>query len=737
MAPNCNVIYELLCRCCVLGVILSHLVITLCWIYGFILKLLKVLCFYLDHNINDAVIFVMASMPLTNEMDMPSEAAFRCLQSLNFDQLLTLMSQQSVSIVQPILPCLARMYFCQSLDDSSKWKENRKKLIKLLLPFPVVNEMPALIEIDYGPLEVDVKRELTYRLKTASTASLAEGSSFLTSISMPDGLFYCFERSQEPREKLRIVLHELIGLMAHVRNYSHTLNQPNSSPYQSDLFDDEGNVEEVVLLIYISICEMSSTFQLLEVVEALLALKEGLRLICRLVANFPDSFHEVCSSLIINCEKGDEQHGFYSANRVKVLRQLCRMNKTEALLIRAEAVEQCRMANLVIMLTLDHIQQIEKDRLQVNNAQANEENDMAEDLIESLQSKTDVIAFLLGILMSNDERVRTWFAHNIKPPKEKNPNHHNIHHPMHSHSSAIFGELRMALLEHFKLVYKGILTLQDDQQGHIGETQSKLLLTQACLMLRLYCALRGVAGIKFNEEEAAVIARLIICRPPHNYSGVRFVTFGLCMILAFPQLVTMGDNEGRMVNWIKWLVQEESYFGKSSNSNSSFGEMLLLIAIHFHSNQLSAIGELISTTIGIKLPIQTNELNRIKHIFTHEIFTDQTVTAHAIKVPVTKNLNSSISGFLSVHCIYQLLKSRAFSKHRVQIKDWILRQIRQCVAPIHPMVPLLLEAYVHSILVPNVLSGLVLTNEPLTETEIRAIFEKKVNTLLEIIVFTS
>lgn len=675
----------------------------------------------------------MASMPSTKDKDLPSEAVFRCLQSLNFDQLLTLMGKQGVSVVQPILPCLARMYFCQSLDESSKWKENSKKLIQLLLPFPVVNEMPALIEIDYGPLEVDVKREMTYRMKTASTASSAEGSSFLSSISMPDGLFYCFERSQESRDKLRIVLNELIGLMAHVRNYAHTLNQPNSSPYQSELFDDDGNVEEVVLMIYISISEMSSTFQLLDVVEALLALKEGLRLICRLVANFPDSFHEVCSSLIVNCEKGDEQHGFYSANRVKVLRQLCRMNKTEALLIRAEAVEQCRMANLVVMLTLDHIHQIESDRLLANNAQvtSNQNNVVTEDLIEQLQSKTDVIAFLLGILMSNDERVRTWFAQNIKPPKEKHHHHHhNLPPQLHSHSSTIFGELRLALLEHFKLVSKGIVALQEDQQGEIGESQSKLLLTQACLMLRLYCALRGVAAMKFNEEETAAIARLIICHPPHNYSGVRFVTFGLCMILAFPQLVTMGDNEGRIVDWIKWLVQEESYFGKSSNSNSSFGEMLLLIAIHFHSNQLAAIGELISTTIGIKLPIQTNELNRIKHIFTHEIFTDQTVTAHAIKVPVTKNLNSSISGFLSVHCIYQLLKSRAFSKHRVQIKDWILRQIRQCIAPIHPIVPLLIEAYVHSILVPNVLSGLVLTNEPLTETEIRAIFEKKVCALL-------
>lgn len=34
---------------------------------------------------------------------------------------------------------------------------------------------------------------------------------------------------------------------------------------------------------------------------------------------------------------------------------------------------------------------------------------------------------------------------------------------------------------------------------------------------------------------------------------------------------------------------------------ASFGEMLLLMAIHFHSNQLSAICELVCSTLGMKV----------------------------------------------------------------------------------------------------------------------------------------
>ena len=47
---------------------------------------------------------------------------------------------------------------------------------------------------------------------------------------------------------------------------------------------------------------------------------------------------------------------------------------------------------------------------------------------------------------------------------------------------------------------------------------------------------------------------------------------------------------------------------------------------------------------------------------------NQVVTSHAVRVPVTPELNGDVAGFLPVHCIYQLLKSRAFNKHRVPIK---------------------------------------------------------------------
>lgn len=102
------------------------------------------------------------------------------------------------------------------------------------------------------------------------------------------------------------------------------------------------------------------------------------------------------------------------------------------------------------------------------------------------------------------------------------------------------------------------------------------------------------------------------------------------------------------------------------------------------------------------------------------------VTAHAVKVPVTVNLSSDVPGYLPVHCIHQLLKSRAFSKHKVPIKNWIYRQICNCTAPLHPVMPALVEVYVSSILIINNKSTNEYVNKPITEEEIRKVFRNSI-----------
>lgn len=176
---------------------------------------------------------------------------------------------------------------------------------------------------------------------------------------------------------------------------------------------------------------------------------------------------------------------------------------------------------------------------------------------------------------------------------------------------------------------------------------------------------------------------------------------------------------------VQWLVKEEAYFETASGVTASFGEMLLLMAIHFHSNQLSAICDLVCATLGMKIAIRHNNMTRMKQVFTQEIFTEQVVTAHAVKVPVTENLNANMTGFLPIHCIHQLLKSRAFAKHNVNIKHWIYKQICTSVSPLHSVLPLLVEVYVNSIILPNSRNA-EQCNKPLSENEIRRVFQSSI-----------
>lgn len=131
------------------------------------------------------------------------------------------------------------------------------------------------------------------------------------------------------------------------------------------------------------------------------------------------------------------------------------------------------------------------------------------------------------------------------------------------------------------------------------------------------------------------------------------------------------------------------------------------------------------------------------------------VTAHAVRVAVTNNLSANITGFLPIHCIYQLLRSRAFTKHKVSIKvwtsaqfhfyahkynalskkckllvlvlicilqDWIYRQLCETTMPIHTQLIPLIDAYINSILTPASKANPEATNQPITEQEILNVF---------------
>ncbi|XP_066492113.1 integrator complex subunit 2 [Tiliqua scincoides] len=585
-----------------------------------------------------------------------------------------------------LLPCLVRMALCAPADQSQSWAQDKKLILRLLSGVEAVNSIVALLSVDFHALEQDANKEQQLRHKLGG----GSGESILVS-QLQHGLTLEFEHSDSPR-RLRLVLSELLAIMNKVA-------ESNGEFFfkSSELFESPVYLEEAADVLCILQAELPSLLPIVDVAEALLHVKNGAWFLCLLVANVSDSFNEVCRGLIKNGERQDEE-SFGGRRRTEALRHLCKMNPSQALRVRGMVVEECHLPGLGVALTLDHTK-----------------NESSEDGV------SDLVCFVSGLLLGTNGKVRTWFGTFIRNGQQRKRE---------TIGSVLWQMRRQLLLE-----LMGILPTV--RSTHIREEADADMepnvsvysglkeehVVKASALLRLYCALMGIAGLKPTDEEAEQLLQLMTSRPPATPAGVRFVSLSFCMLLAFSTLVSTPEQEQLMVMWLSWMIKEEAYFESTSGVSASFGEMLLLVAMYFHSNQLSAIIDLVCSTLGMKIVIKPSSLSRMKTIFTQEIFTEQVVTAHAVRVAVTSNLSANITGFLPIHCIYQLLRSRSFTKHKVSIKDWIYRQLCQSSTPLHPQLLPLIDVYINSILTPASKSNPEATNQPITEEEILNVFQ--------------
>ncbi|XP_069471190.1 integrator complex subunit 2 isoform X1 [Ambystoma mexicanum] len=620
----------------------------------------------------------MAECP---SLQFVSPFAFEAMQKVDVVRLAALSDPE----LRLLLPCLVRMALCAPADESQSWAQDKKLILRLLSGVEAVNSIVALLSVDFHALEQDANKEQQLRHKLGG----GSGESILVS-QLQHGLTLEFEHSDSPR-RLRLVLSELLAIMNKVSDSNGEFFLKSCEIFESPVYLDEA--ADVLCILQ---AELPSLLPIVEVAEALLHVRNGAWFLCLLVANVPDSFNEVCRGLIKNGERQDEE-SVGGRKRTEALRQLCKMNPSQALKVRGMVVEECHLPGLGVALTLDHTK-----------------NESSDDGV------SDMVCFVSGLLLGTNAKVRTWFGTFIRNGQQRKR----------EKSTSVLWQMRRQLL----LELIGILPtvrsthIVEDTDGDMEPNVSVYSglkeehVVKASALLRLYCALMGIAGLKPTDEEAEQVLQLMTSRPPATPAGVRFVSLSFCMLLAFSTLVSTPEQEQLMVMWLSWMIKEEAYFESTAGVSASFGEMLLLVAMYFHSNQLSAIIELVCSTLGMKIVIKPSSLSRMKTIFTQEIFTEQVVTAHAVRVPVTSNLTATITGFLPIHCIYQLLRSRSFTKHKVSIKDWIYRQMCETVTPLHPQLLPLIDVYINSILTPASKSSPEATNQPITEQEIRNVF---------------
>ncbi|GAB1607223.1 integrator complex subunit 2-like [Argonauta hians] len=614
-------------------------------------------------------------IPKKSTMDFPTSPVdpevFQAMQNVDVISL----SHMSESKLRPVLPALVRMALCKSVDTSEAWATSRKTVLNILSNFDVVNGLVALLSIDFHSLEQDVKKEQNLRDKMGSNQT---ESALISQVEQ--GLSLEFERS-DCAHRIRLVLSEVFFIIGQVKE------SKDFYVKTSELFECEIYLEDISDVLCIAQAELPSLLPIVSLANALLSVKNGSWLLCRLVANSPDCFHEVCKHLVSHGEKVDED-SVAGQRRMSMLQMLCSMNPLETLTVRSLCVQHCAMAGLTISLSLSIIYNQHHHRYRHTSTIAD----------------NDLLPFITSLLLGPDQNIRTWFSQYIKSGQKKKK----------SKASQLVS-LRQTLLDLLQEIlpkpYQAIASNQ---------------VIKASSFIRLYCALKGMAAFKFTDQEMKLILDLITSQPPLSAAGARFVSLGLCFLISSPYFMVSSEQEGQVTEWIRWLMKFGDSFDKEAGG-TSFEELLFLIAIHFHSNQTYAIADLVSATLGMKSPVKSNNLTKLRHIFTQEVFTEQVITMHAVKVPVTPQLNDNMTGYLPVHSIYQLLKSYSFAKHKVAIKDWIYKQMLNSSVPLHSKLPPLIEVYVNSILVKGNKSDF--QNEPIAEQDVLDVFKESVFTV--------
>nr|XP_045727300.1 integrator complex subunit 2-like isoform X1 [Mirounga angustirostris] len=149
------------------------------------------------------------------------------------------------------------------------------------------------------------------------------------------------------------------------------------------------------------------------------------------------------------------------------------MNPSQALKVRGMVVEECHLPGLGVALTLDHTK-----------------NEATEDGV------SDLVCFVSGLLLGTNAKVRTWFGTFIRNGQQRKRE---------TSSSVLWQMRRQLLLELMgilptvrstRIVEEADVEMEPNVSVYSGLKEEHVV--KASALLRLYCALMGIAGLKYS-----------------------------------------------------------------------------------------------------------------------------------------------------------------------------------------------------------------------------------------------
>lgn len=276
---------------------------------------------------------------------------FGAMQNLD----ITSLASYPENEIRPVLPSLVRMSLLSPLDNTESSMESRKQILAVLIGIEVVNSIVSYLQVNYHELENDLKKELLTRQKTSSVTNFFDGQGQpqpQPEYGLQSGIALGFERADVAR-KVRVVLSEIFNLQQQVAAIAEQKPSSGASvgvSSHSEILDDGIYLEEVVDILCIALAELPSLLNILELTDALVHVPNGYRIVCALVANFPDCYRDVVSHVIANCD----EEGAEGKQRLALLMSLSEMNPSQALANRSMCVDMMKVPSFMLKLALKH-----------------------------------------------------------------------------------------------------------------------------------------------------------------------------------------------------------------------------------------------------------------------------------------------------------------------------------------------------------------------------------------------
>lgn len=276
---------------------------------------------------------------------------FGAMQNLD----ITSLASYPETEIRPVLPSLVRMSLLSPLDNTESSMESRKQILAVLIGIEVVNSIVSYLQVNYHELENDLKKELLTRQKTSSVTNFFDGQGQpqpQPEYGLQSGIALGFERADVAR-KVRVVLSEIFNLQQQVAAIAEQKPSSGASvgvSSHSEILDDGIYLEEVVDILCIALAELPSLLNILELTDALVHVPNGYRIVCALVANFPDCYRDVVSHVIANCD----EEGAEGKQRLALLMSLSEMNPSQALANRSMCVDMMKVPSFMLKLALKH-----------------------------------------------------------------------------------------------------------------------------------------------------------------------------------------------------------------------------------------------------------------------------------------------------------------------------------------------------------------------------------------------